>query len=101
MAYKLKWVNKFRFSSSLAGEQCVPAVFTVVEDVIGVDGKGGGMGGFRELWKERYMQSWRFREMIFKQTVFWGVGSTVGAAVTLSVVLAPTVSGEVGYGFGK
>lgn len=100
VAYKQKWVNKFRFSSSLAGEQAVPAVFTIVEDVIGVDGRGGGKGGFRELWKGRYMQSLRFREMVFKQTVFWGVGAIVGGAVTLAVVLTPAVSEYVAYGFG-
>ncbi|KAF8428980.1 hypothetical protein EV426DRAFT_702762 [Tirmania nivea] len=100
VAYKQKWVNKFRFSSTLAGEQCVPAVFTIVEDVVGVDGRGGGKGGFRELWKGRYMQSWRFREMIFKQTLFWGAGVTVGGAVTLAVVLMPAVNEYVAYGFG-
>ncbi|KAF8453057.1 hypothetical protein BGX38DRAFT_1269055 [Terfezia claveryi] len=100
VAYKQKWVNKFRFSSSLAGEQAVPAVFTIIEDVIGVDGRGGGKGGFRELLKGRYMQSMRFREIMFKQTVFWGVGAIVGGAVTLAVVLTPAVSEYVAYGFG-
>lgn len=101
MAYKQKWINRFRFSSSLAGEQCVPAVFTIIEDVIGVDGRGGGKGGFRELLKGRYMQSLRFREIMFKQTVFWGAGATVGGAITLAVVLTPVVSEYVAYGFGR
>jgi len=67
-----------------------------------VDGQGGGdKGGFRELWKGRYMQSLRFREMLLKQTVFWGVGATVGGAVTLAVVLTPVVNQYVAYGFGR
>lgn len=101
LAYRLGWVNRVRVSSSLAGERCVPAVFTVVEDVIGVDGKGGGRGGFRERWKGRYLQSGRFREMLYWQTVFWGMGATVGGGVTLAVVLAPGVDQYVAYGFGE
>ncbi|KAF8472698.1 hypothetical protein BDZ91DRAFT_715618 [Kalaharituber pfeilii] len=99
-AYKRKWINHFRFSSSLAGEQCVPAAFTMIEDVIGVDGRGGGAGGFRETLKGRYMQSFRFREMLYKQTLFWGIGSTMGGAVTLALVLAPVVNQYVAYGIG-
>ena len=101
IAYKRKWVNPFRISSSLAGEQAVPALFTIVEDVIGVDGRGGGKGGFRELWKKRYIQSYRFREMLYKQTVFWGLGSTMSGAATLAIVLTPTVNVYVAYGLGE
>ena len=94
-------MNPFRISSTLAGEQAVPALFTIVEDVIGVDGRGGGKGGFRELWKNRYSQSYRFREMLYTQTIFWGLGSTVGGATTLAVVLSPTVNVYVAYGIGE
>ncbi|KAI5809814.1 hypothetical protein DFH27DRAFT_476406 [Peziza echinospora] len=98
IAYRLGWKNPFRFSSSLAGEQCVPAVFTIVEDVIGVDGRGGKP--FRTLWKGRYLQSKLFREMLYKQTLFWGFGSTLCAGLTFGLMYAPMVDKYVAYGIG-
>ena len=98
-AYKAKWKNAFRMSSMLAGENCVPAVYTMVEDVIGVDGRGGR--DFRQRWKDRYTQSERFREMCYRQTIFWGVGITVCAALTTGVVFAEGVDEYVAYGIGE
>ena len=79
------------------GSKAVPAVFTIVEDVVAVDGGAGRE--FRKKWKERYEASEIFRDMLWTLTMVWGGGAIVAAAVTSAVVFsAPKY---VAYGFGE
>ena len=96
-ASKMGWTNPFRFSSMPRGSKAVPAVFTIVEDVVAVDGGAGRE--FRKKWKERYEASEIFRDMLWTLTMVWGGGAIVAAAVTSAVVFsAPKY---VAYGFGE
>ncbi|KAL7269792.1 hypothetical protein RUND412_007531 [Rhizina undulata] len=83
LAYKLRWKIPFRMSSLPKGSLAAPAVFTVVEDIIAVD--GDGRKRFREAWYKRYHASGVFREMIFRITMFWGMGATVMGGASLGI----------------
>ena len=84
-AYKAGWRVPLRMSSLPAGSLATPAVFVVVEDVVAVDGKGGME--WRRRWGERYRVSVRMRELMWKMTVFWGLGCLVCVGVACAVCL--------------
>ncbi|TGZ82517.1 hypothetical protein EX30DRAFT_363057 [Ascodesmis nigricans] len=97
-AYKRKWKIPFRFSSMPKGSEAPPAVFTIVEDVVGVDGRGGL--DFRRAWLKRYKESWYFRELLWRLTLFWGIGAFMCFGVTAAVVLPKSVGKYVAFAFG-
>jgi len=84
VCYRAGWRIPFNFSSMPKGSVAPPAVFTIVEDVLAVDGGGGRV--FRAGWLRRYEASGMFREMMYKLTLFWGVGCVVDVAVTCAIV---------------
>lgn len=62
----------FRLGSTGKGEAEVrPAIFYVVEDIVAVDGNGGGE--YRTEFNARYASSAIFREMLFRLSVVWMV----------------------------
>jgi len=86
----------FRLSSLPAGHIAHPAVFTIIEDIVAVDG-GGGLQ-YREALMARYDASPLFRRMLNRLDAFWGFGAIfVGAFVT---ALLWTIPEEIGYGIG-
>lgn len=74
----------FRVSSMPAGTPSPPGIFTLVEDIVAVDGGGGTR--FREEWKARYEASPLFRRMLNRLDAFWGFGALLAATV-LTVML--------------
>ncbi|KAK4466785.1 hypothetical protein QBC42DRAFT_165900 [Cladorrhinum samala] len=96
------WMNKTRrpapckISSVEKGERVPPLVFTIVEDIVGVDGGAGAV--YRRSLMARYKASWRFRRMIATQNWFWAVGSLIDGIGTMVVIW--TVPEAVAYGVG-
>ncbi|KAK3693159.1 hypothetical protein B0T22DRAFT_496056 [Podospora appendiculata] len=96
------WLNKrhypapCRISSVAKGERVPPLVYTLVEDIVAVDG-GAGLE-YRRNFKARYETSPRFRSMIARQNWFWGAGAFLVGVGTMVVVW--TVPQEVAYGVG-
>ncbi|KAK4135135.1 hypothetical protein BT67DRAFT_364950, partial [Trichocladium antarcticum] len=96
------WMNATRrpapckISSVDKGGTVLPLVFTLVEDIVGVDGTGGRV--YRDSLMARYKASPRFRRMIAQQNWFWAVGALVDGIGTLAVVW--TVPQDAAYGVG-
>jgi hypothetical protein len=97
------WMNRtkrpapFKISSIPKGGRVPPLVFTLVEDIVGVDGAGGRE--YREALLARYETSPRFRKMIAEQNWFWAVGALVDGIGTMVVIW--TVPERVAYGVGE
>ncbi|KAK0710180.1 hypothetical protein B0T26DRAFT_724282 [Lasiosphaeria miniovina] len=85
-----------RISSVPKGARTPPLVYTLVEDIVAVDGAAGL--SYRKALSARYEASSAFRKMIAQQNWFWGVGALVDGVGTLAVVW--TVPQEVAYGVG-
>ncbi|KAH8885464.1 hypothetical protein GQ53DRAFT_845477 [Thozetella sp. PMI_491] len=85
----------FRISSIPKGDRMKPMVYTLVEDIVGVDGTAGKT--YRERLRERYEASWRFRVMIAQLNWFWAAGSLT-AGIGSMVVLWVLSSQEIAYG---
>jgi len=87
----------FKISSVEKGETTPPLVFTIVEDIVAVDGGAGK--DYRRNLLARYRASPRFRKMIAQQNWFWAVGALVDGVGTMVVIW--TVSEPVAYGVGE
>ncbi len=87
-----------RISSIQKGERIRPMVYTVVEDIVAVDGTAGK--SYRQRLRERYNASWRFRIMIAQLNWFWAFGSLADGIGTMAAVWA-IPSQEVAYGVGR
>jgi hypothetical protein len=97
LCYHQRWRIPVNFSSTQKGSIAPPAVFTVVEDVLAVDGGGGRT--FRTAWIQRYQVSEMYREMMYKLTMFWGWGCMLCVGVNAAVVFT-VKSKYVAFGFG-
>ncbi|SPQ23452.1 c71a3e63-283b-494b-9501-4cc53e3bde22 [Thermothielavioides terrestris] len=86
----------FRISSVAKGGRVRPMVFTLIEDVVAVDGGGGRE--YRYALLARYDASRRFRAMIEQQNWFWAVGALIDGVGTMVVIW--TVPETVAYGVG-
>ncbi|KAK3315911.1 hypothetical protein B0H66DRAFT_273493 [Apodospora peruviana] len=86
----------YRISSIPKGSRVVPLVYTLVEDIVAVDGAAGLE--YRQALLARYETSSRFRRMIAEQNWFWGIGSLIDGIGTMVVIW--TVPQEVAYGVG-
>lgn len=82
-----------RVSSVPRGSQLRPCVFSMIEDIVAVDGSGGVQ--YRENLNKRYEASHVFRVMLRRLSVFWAVGS-MGMAVVLTILIF-TIDEEVAY----
>lgn len=83
----LKVPAPIRISSLPRGTPLRPGIYSVIEDVIAVDGSGGTE--FRQRLNLRYMASHVFRQMLHRLTLFWAVGA-LGAAVATTVIIFTT-----------
>jgi hypothetical protein len=86
----------FRKSSYAKGERTPPGVFTIMEDVVAVDGNGGMP--YRESLRARFEASPNFRKLIVEMGFFWGIGAIVIAAATTAVIFS--IRREIAYGIG-
>jgi hypothetical protein len=97
IAVQRRWrLKSFRMSSVPKGAVTPPITYSIVEDVVAVDG-GGGIT-FRTAFMARYNASPKFRELLRQMTWFWGVPSLVVGVVLMAVIF--TVRREVAYGLG-
>jgi len=85
-----------RLSSLAPGHIAHPAVFTIIEDIVAVDG-GGGVE-YREALIARYDASPLFRRMLNRLDGFWGVGALTTAAIITTLLW--TVPEQIGYWIG-
>ncbi len=63
----------FRISSIPKGGRLYPMLYTIVEDIIAVDGGAGK--AYRGRLRARYDASWRFRLLIAQLNWFWAIGA--------------------------
>ena len=88
----------FRISSIPKGGKMHPMVYTIVEDIVAVDGGAGK--GYRERLRARYDASWRFRLLIAQLNWFWAAGALLDGIGTMVAVW--TIPSEtVAYGVGE
>lgn len=83
----------FRISSLPQGAPLRPGIYSIIEDVIAVDGSGGTE--FRERFNARYNASHYFRQMLHRLTLFWAVPACLVAGATTAIIF--TVSRDVAY----
>lgn len=74
----------FRISSVPKGAPLRPGLYSIIEDVVAVDGGGGT--AYREALNRRYEASHYFRQMLHRLTLFWSV-----AAVAMAVMLTAII----------
>ena len=77
-----------------------PALYTIIEDVVSVDGGGGT--AFRTSWDSRYQCSPDTRALLGHLSLFWGCsGLTMSAAVMVAIFVVPNadVSWALGMSF--
>ncbi|KAK1756735.1 hypothetical protein QBC47DRAFT_451315 [Echria macrotheca] len=86
----------FRISSVPKGQRVRPLVYTLVEDIIAVDGNAGKE--YRAALDARYAASAHFRRLLVQLNWFWAVGALVDGIGTLVVIW--TVPEVVAYGIG-
>ncbi|KAF2759352.1 hypothetical protein EJ05DRAFT_499766 [Pseudovirgaria hyperparasitica] len=82
-----------RISSLPRGSPLRPGIYSLIEDIVAVDGSGGTE--FRQRLNLRYQASKDFRLMLHRITLFWAAGA-LGAAV-LTTVLIFTLSRDAAY----
>lgn len=97
VAVQRKWRLKyFRMSSFAKGSVTPPIIYSIVEDVVAVDGGGGQR--YRSALMMRYNASPKFRTLLRQMTWFWGVPSLFIGVVLIALIF--TVRKEVAYGLG-
>ncbi|KAF2099138.1 hypothetical protein NA57DRAFT_39372 [Rhizodiscina lignyota] len=85
-----------RISSLPRGSPLRPGIYSIIEDVIAVDGSGGTE--FRQRLNLRYQASHYFRQMLHRITLFWGFGACAIAVATTVIIF--TTSRDVAYVIG-
>jgi hypothetical protein len=87
----------FRVSSLPSGTKTRPAIYTIIEDIVAVDGGGGRP--FREALNARYEASPLFRRMLHRLNAWWGFGAVIVAGAVTTVLW--TIPEEIGYGISQ
>lgn len=82
-----------RISSIPKGAQLRPGIYSIIEDVIAVDGSGGTE--FREALNRRYEASHVFRAMLRRLGEFWAFGAE--ATAVLTTILVFTLGKDAAY----
>ena len=92
------WKAPFRISSTAKGNQVLPGIYYIVEDIVAVNAGGGRP--FREGWAARYNASPIFQKMIRDQSWFWSIPGLFVATACTTVVCIHPVPKAVAYGVG-
>ena len=82
-----------RVSSIPKGTQLRPGIYSIIEDIIAVDGSGGTE--FRENLNRRYEASHVFRAMLRRLDMYWAFGAEIMAVVT--TILIFTLGEDAAY----
>lgn len=85
-----------RISSLPRGTPLRPGIYSIIEDVVAVDGSGGTE--FRQRLNLRYMASHYFRQMLHRLTLFWAIGALIAASASTAIIF--TCSRNVAYVIG-
>ncbi|KAF2156853.1 hypothetical protein K461DRAFT_220533 [Myriangium duriaei CBS 260.36] len=85
-----------RVSSQPCGSKLRPGVYSLIEDIVSVDGSGGT--AFRERLNKRYLASHVFRCMLERLTIFWAIGAVVTAVIMTALIF--TIDKDVAYALG-
>lgn len=86
-----------RISSVAKGEKTRPASYTIVEDIVAVDG-GQGLA-FRTAWDARYKASPYMRALLFNLDLIWTSTAALVVAAIFAIVFA-VPNPEIGYAVG-
>lgn len=97
LCYFMNLRTPFRISSVARGEHFRPGVYSLIEDVIAVEGSGGR--AFREALDKRYQASPEFRNMLAKISLFWSLPALAVAGGVTAVIW--TVPKSVAFGVGE
>ncbi|KAF2405399.1 hypothetical protein EJ06DRAFT_453280, partial [Trichodelitschia bisporula] len=73
-----------RISSLPRGSPLRPGIYSIIEDVVAVDGSGGTE--FRQRLNLRYQASHYFRQMLHRLTLFWAFGALAAASATTAII---------------
>jgi hypothetical protein len=95
--YQARVRISFGLSSLPAGHTAHPGVFTIIEDIVAVDG-GGGMA-YREALVARYDASPLFRRVLNRLHLFWGLGAFT--TVSIVTIMLWTIPVQIGYWIGE
>jgi len=90
------WKAPFRMSSTAKGEQVLPAVYYLVEDVMAVNAGAGRP--YREALAARYRASARFRRMLRNQSIFWATPPILIAIPLTVIAILPEIPATIAYG---
>ncbi|KAJ9656856.1 hypothetical protein H2201_008418 [Coniosporium apollinis] len=82
-----------RISSLPRGSPLRPGIYSIIEDIVAVDGSGGTE--FRQRLNLRYQASKMFRQMLHRLTLFWGFGACIIAAITTTLIF--TIQKDAAY----
>ena len=96
MAMRVRY--PFRFSSMPKGEVARPGVYSIIEDVVAVDGGQGTR--FREILNQRYLASAPIRRLLKETDLLWGI-SGVAVAVALVVLIFELHNADISWVIGK
>ena len=88
----------FQLSSMPKGDLVRPAIYTIAEDIVAVDGGQGTQ--FRELFNSRYQASVTVRLLMQRLELLWGV-SGFAVAVMLVVLIFKVDNEDVSWTIGK
>jgi hypothetical protein len=83
-----------RVSSLPRGSPLRPGVYSIIEDVIAVDGSGGTE--FRQRLNLRFQASHYFRQMLHRLTIFWAFGA-IAAGSACTAIIFTLDSGDAAY----
>jgi hypothetical protein len=89
----LKIRAPFRISSTRRGQLLRPGVYSIIEDIVAVDGSGGI--DFRCRLSQRYEASQVFRQMLDFISIFWAIPAFVVGGGTIAIIF--TVERNLGY----
>lgn len=84
----------FRISSVGKGDPSRSGCYSIVEDIVAVDGGAGQ--GFREAWSKQFEASQPLRSHLNHMDLLWGVSGLAVAAGVFGAVLG-VENNEVGY----
>lgn len=95
--YLLRLRLWFPASSIPKGAYYRPGIYSIIEDVVAVDGGGGR--AFREAFDRRYQASPEFRKILMLLSLFWSVSGLLVAGAITAVLW--TVPPTIAFGIGK
>lgn len=76
--------SPMKFSSLAKGTRMRNALFTIIEDVVAVDGGGGKE--YRAAWNERWLASRDIRRLLDNAALLWGISGTVVGVACIAVI---------------